>query len=72
VQLLEGRSGEIYFGDFKSATIILSILKELSIPSSSFIWDGSWFGHPGTELIDEYAGKNIFIIMYIIIFNIFF
>lgn len=63
VQFLEGRSGEVYFGDFKSATIILSILKELSIPSSSFVWDGSWFGHNGTELIDEYAGTNMYRIM---------
>lgn len=41
---------------FLEGTRILCALKELSDPPSSFQWDGSWFGHPGTELIDQYAG----------------
>lgn len=48
------------FAFFSTATHILVALKELSIPSSSFVWDGSWFGHPGPVLIDWYAGTPQF------------
>ena len=41
---------------FYSGTLILTALRDISTPSSAFEWDGSWFGHPGTELIDQYAG----------------
>ncbi len=43
---------------FKAALEILISLKELSSPLESFQWDGSWFGHPGTELIDDYMGNQ--------------
>jgi hypothetical protein len=42
---------------FTQATAILLALKGLSDPPESFVWDGSWFGHPGSELIDQYAGR---------------
>ena len=42
-------------GHFRSALRILVALKDLS-PDGAFQWDGSWFGHPGTQLIDEYMG----------------
>lgn len=41
---------------FASATYILCALRDLSIPKEAFVWDGVWFGHPGAELIDQYAG----------------
>ena len=41
---------------FEAGVRILVGLKGLSQPPDAFVWDGSWFGHPGTELIDEYAG----------------
>jgi uncharacterized protein YbbC (DUF1343 family) len=40
---------------FKNAISILTTLRDTS-PVGSFQWDGSWFGHPGTELIDQYMG----------------
>jgi uncharacterized protein YbbC (DUF1343 family) len=48
--------GKIYRTPFLSATVILRSFMELAEPKDSFVWDGSWFGHPGTELIDDYAG----------------
>lgn len=45
---------------FLDGTRILYALKNLSNPPTSFQWDGSWFGHPGTELIDQYAGTPIY------------
>ncbi len=42
--------------NFEAAVNILVAIKSLSSPASAFVWDGSWFGHPGTTLIDEYAG----------------
>lgn len=45
---------------FLEGTRILCAVKELSDPQSSFQWDGSWFGHPGTELIDQYAGTPLY------------
>lgn len=49
-----------YNNIFLDGTKILCALKSLSNPSASFEWDGSWFGHPGTELIDQYAGTPIY------------
>jgi uncharacterized protein YbbC (DUF1343 family) len=40
---------------FAAAAQVLVALRDLS-PPGAFQWDGSWFGHPGPELIDEYAG----------------
>ena len=37
------------------AAEILSTIKKLS-KEGSFAWDGSWFGTPGSELFDLYAG----------------
>lgn len=45
---------------FRSAIILLQTLKSQSTPIESFVWDGSWFGHPGVELIDQYAGTDLF------------
>mmetsp|Transcript_76995 Transcript_76995/g.154441 ORF Transcript_76995/g.154441 Transcript_76995/m.154441 type:complete len:411 (-) Transcript_76995:26-1258(-) len=42
---------------FTGAIEILIALKDLG--GDAFAWDGSWFGHPGTELIDEYAGTPL-------------
>ena len=44
--------------NFLSALYVLIDLK-LSSPNETFQWDGSWFGHPGTELIDEYMGTPL-------------
>lgn len=41
---------------FQWAVRILRALRAAAAPPSAFAWDGSWFGHPGSELIDEYAG----------------
>ncbi|KAJ1434306.1 hypothetical protein B484DRAFT_394092 [Ochromonadaceae sp. CCMP2298] len=41
---------------FADGVRILCVIRDLSSPSDAFQWDGSWFGHPGTELIDFYAG----------------
>ncbi len=43
-------------GGFAYGVRILCALRDLADPKDAFAWDGSWFGHPGTELIDEYAG----------------
>ena len=45
---------------FYQASVILLAAKELSIPPENFQWDGSWFGHPGSQLIDMYAGTPLF------------
>lgn len=44
---------------FLRGTSILVSLRDLS-PEGLFQWDGSWFGHPGTELIDQYAGTRTY------------
>eukprot|EP00128_Syssomonas_multiformis_P013659 Colp12_sorted_trinity150504_noHs@13446 len=41
---------------FVQGVQILCAMRDLSTPSDAFQWDGSWFGHAGTELIDFYAG----------------
>jgi beta-N-acetylhexosaminidase len=41
---------------FETALSILVTLRKMAVPLSSFSWDGSWFGHPGNELIDDYMG----------------
>jgi len=41
---------------FEAGVVVLVGLKGLSVPPDAFAWDGSWFGHPGSELIDMYAG----------------
>ena len=45
---------------FLSATIILRSFMMLANPKDAFQWDGSWFGHPGIELIDDYAGTTLY------------
>ncbi|CAE7704570.1 ybbC [Symbiodinium microadriaticum] len=45
---------------FAEGTAILIATKDLSLPADSFQWDGSWFGHPGTQLIDQYAGTPLY------------
>lgn len=41
---------------FAAGVQILCAIRDLAQPADAFYWDGSWFGHPGTELIDYYAG----------------
>lgn len=43
---------------FLTATTVLRSFIELADPPDAFQWDGSWFGHPGVELIDSYAGTR--------------
>lgn len=45
---------------FLAATVILRAFMTLAEPADAFQWDGSWFGHPGTELIDQYAGTPLY------------
>ena len=42
-------------GGFAAGVEILSAVRALA-PPGRFRWDGSWFGHPGSILVDEYAG----------------
>jgi uncharacterized protein YbbC (DUF1343 family) len=42
---------------FYQAVAILQVLMRES--GDNFEWDGSWFGHPGSELIDKYAGTPL-------------
>eukprot|EP01032_Pedospumella_encystans_P025769 gene25769-29113_t len=39
---------------FVQGVQILCAMRDLSVPADAFQWDGSWFGHDGTELIDFY------------------
>lgn len=41
---------------FAAGVAVLCAIRDLAQPAEAFQWDGSWFGHPGTELIDFYAG----------------
>lgn len=38
---------------FASGIAVLCAFRDLAEPPEAFQWDGSWFGHPGTELIDQ-------------------
>ena len=38
---------------FLSGTKILCAVRDLASPPEEFVWDGSWFGHPGSQLIDQ-------------------
>ena len=41
---------------FREGVRLLSAVRNLATPPSAFAWDGSWFGQPGSILIDRYAG----------------
>lgn len=43
-------------GLFRQGVHLLAALRSLAHPPSAFAWDGSWFGQPGTVLVDRYAG----------------
>ena len=43
---------------FEVGICYIIALRDLATPFSSFQFDGSWFGHPGTELFDDYTGDN--------------
>ena len=45
---------------FYTATFILRTILSLAQPNDAFQWDGSWFNHPGTELIDDYVGNTLY------------
>ena len=62
VQWLSERTSNSY-DVFLSGTKILCAVRDLSSPPEEFVWDGVWFGHPGTELIDQYAGTSMYRIM---------
>lgn len=59
---IEKEGGEIapIVSPFALATIILRGFITRSSPPASFYFDGSWFGHPGTQLIDFYAGTFLY------------
>jgi uncharacterized protein YbbC (DUF1343 family) len=59
VQWLSERTSPAY-DIFLSGTKILCAARDLSSPPDAFVWDGIWFGHPGTELIDQYAGTPLY------------
>lgn len=48
-----------YVSPFAAGVQVLCAMRDLSTPADAFQWDGSWFGHPGTELIDSYAGTPL-------------
>ena len=41
---------------FREGLHVLTAMRDLATPPAAFAWDGSWFGQPGTILIDRYAG----------------
>ena len=41
---------------FREGVRLLAAVRDLATPPSAFAWDGSWFGQPGSILIDRYAG----------------
>lgn len=43
---------------FHAATVFLRYFMDTAAPADAFVFDGSWFGHPGTVLIDDYAGTT--------------
>ena len=45
----------LYFILYTQGVEILGAVQEVA-PPGDFQWDGSWFGHPGSELVDFYAG----------------
>ena len=51
-----GAVAAINTSPFANGIKVLCAIRDLSNPPDAFQWDGSWFGHPGTELIDFYAG----------------
>lgn len=59
VQWISDRTSSSYDA-FLSGTKILCAVRDLSTPPEEFQWDGVWFGHPGTELIDQYAGTSLY------------
>jgi uncharacterized protein YbbC (DUF1343 family) len=44
---------------FSIAVHMLYALRMFASPANSFQWDGSWFRHPGSILIDWYAGTPL-------------
>lgn len=51
------------FAPFAAGVRILCAIRDEAEPKSDFQWDGSWFGHPGPQLIDDYAGNTSFRLM---------
>lgn len=51
VQWLADRSMASVHDPFLVATVVLQSFQKLANPKTAFVWDGSWFGHPGTQLI---------------------
>ncbi len=59
VQWLSERTTGVY-DIFQSGTQMLCAVRDLASPPEAFEWDGVWFGHPGSELIDQYAGTPLY------------
>ena len=59
VQWFSARTSSAY-ETFLSGTAILCAVRDLATPVEAFVWDGVWFGHPGPELIDQYAGTSLY------------
>lgn len=53
-------AGAARYDTFLSGTKILCAVRDLSSPPAEFQWDGVWFGHPGTDLVDQYAGTELY------------
>lgn len=58
--LSERTSGIGRYSTFLAGIKIICAARDLSNPPEEFQWDGVWFGHPGTELVDQYAGTALF------------
>lgn len=57
VQFASARSS-LSVDPFHAGLVVLRTLMD-SAPPSFFKWDGSWMGHPGTDLMDWYAGTPL-------------
>merc|ERR1711871_665889 len=53
----KGYDQSIVYSPFSDSVRILVTCRNLG--QANFQWDGSWFGHPGNVLIDDYAGTTV-------------
>ena len=57
VQFASARSS-VASDPFYAGMAVLRVLMDQA-PANTFEWDGSWFGHPGSDLMDWYTGTPL-------------